>query len=353
MRLLLIEDSPRLQRSLGTGLRRAGHAVDVVGDGVEGLSLAESTDYDLLILDLMLPGLDGLSLLRRLREQEKQTHVLILTARDTLEDRVKGLNAGADDFLVKPFAFEELLARVQALGRRRHGQKNPRIVVGAIEIDTVGRKVSRDGQLIALAPREYALLEYLAVRRGRVVTRAEIEEHLYDGRSDPMSNVVDSAICALRRRIDRAGEPSLIETRRGSGYVLEAGSRGVAPGGGENSRVMCSLSWASSARSRRSSRRAKAATRARPRPLCSPSVRAASLRQKASNRWGRSAEVSARVAFDTSSRQPDPAGSSAQQIGPCAGVWSTGLPSRLTRMLASRVGSLWTAAAGGSEKVTW
>lgn len=223
MRLLVVEDSLRLQRSLGSGLRRAGYAVDVVGDGEQGLSRAECTEYDVVILDLMLPKLDGMTVLRRLREQDRDTHVLILTARDTLEDRVGGLNAGADDFLVKPFAFEELLARVQALARRRHGHKSPRLVIGPLVIDQAERRVTRDGQEVPLARREWALLEYLAVRRGRVVSRAEIEEHLYDGRADPVSNVVDAAICALRRRIDRPGGPSLIETRRGAGYVLGPG----------------------------------------------------------------------------------------------------------------------------------
>ena len=221
MRLLLVEDSVRLQRSLATGLRRAGFAVDVAGDGEEGLAQAEVNDYDVIILDLMLPKLDGLTVLRRLREQGYDSHVLILTARDAVSDRVGGLNAGADDFLVKPFAFEELVARVQALQRRRHASKNPRITIGPIEIDTAERRVARGGKRLELAPREYAVLEYLALRRGRLVSRAELEEHIYDSRTDPMSNVVDSAICQLRKRIDTPGQPSLIETRRGLGYVLE------------------------------------------------------------------------------------------------------------------------------------
>jgi DNA-binding response OmpR family regulator len=221
MRLLLVEDSQRLQRSLGQGLRRAGYALDVASDGDRGLELAESNGYDVIILDLMLPGLDGLTLLRRLREDGGDAHVLILTARDTVDDRVRGLQAGADDFLVKPFAFEELLARVQALVRRHHRRKNPRLVVGALSIDTAARKVARDGEPIALTPREYALLEYLAMRQGEVVSRGDIEEHLYDGRAELASNAVDSAVCALRKRIDVAGQPSLIETHRGRGYILE------------------------------------------------------------------------------------------------------------------------------------
>src|SRR5271170_4701565 len=141
MRILLIEDSPRLQRSLGDGLRRAGYAVDIVGDGKEGLAWAQASDYDLIVLDLMLPGLDGLALLRKLRQAGRETHVLVLTAKDTVEDRVRGLQTGADDYLVKPFAFDELLARVQALLRRRHGVKNPLIHIRHLQIDTSARAV--------------------------------------------------------------------------------------------------------------------------------------------------------------------------------------------------------------------
>jgi len=220
MKLLYVEDSPRLQRSVGTGLRRAGHVVDVAGDGEQGLWLAKSGDYDVMVLDLMLPALDGWTLLRRLRDAGRTTHVLLLTARDAVEDRVRGLQAGADDYLVKPFAFEELLARVEALGRRSHGIKRPRIVVGDLEIDLAGRTVSRRGRMLPLPRREYALLEQLALHQGRVLSRPEIERHLYDERTDPMSNVVDAAVCSLRRMIDRPGEPSLIQTRRGLGYVL-------------------------------------------------------------------------------------------------------------------------------------
>jgi DNA-binding response OmpR family regulator len=218
--LLLVEDSQRLQRSLGLGLRRLGYAIDVAGDGAAGLQLAQSESYDVIILDLMLPKLDGLSVLKRLRDDGNDAHVLILTARDTVDDRVRGLQAGADDFLVKPFAFAELVARVQALVRRRHGTKNPRLSVGPLEIDTAARSVVRDGAPLALTPREYALLEYLAARRGQVVTRDEIEAHLYDGRVELASNAVDSAVCALRRRLDLPGRASFIETRRGVGYLF-------------------------------------------------------------------------------------------------------------------------------------
>ena len=223
MRILLIEDSPRLQRSLGDGLRKAAYAVDVVGDGREGLAWAQASDYDLIVLDLMLPSLDGLALLKKLRQAGKETHVLILTAKDTVEDRVRGLRTGADDYLVKPFAFDELLARIQALLRRRHGRKNPLIRIRHLEIDTSARAVAVAGDAVNLAPREYALLEYLARRQGAVVSRADIERHIYDGSAEVISNVVDSAICGLRKKIDLPGEPSLVQTRRGMGYVLQAG----------------------------------------------------------------------------------------------------------------------------------
>lgn len=223
MRILLVEDSPRLQRSIGAGLRRSGYAVDVAGDGEEGLWRALSDDYDVIVLDLMLPKLDGLSVLDRLRRQGKDTHVLALTARDTVEDRVRGLRLGADDYLVKPFAFDELLARIQALVRRRHGQKNPRIEIGQLALDTSARTVSVAGRHISLTPREYALLEYLALRRGELVSRTQIEQHIYDDNAEPMSNVVDSTICALRRKLDAAGGTSLIQTRRGLGYVVPTG----------------------------------------------------------------------------------------------------------------------------------
>jgi DNA-binding response OmpR family regulator len=223
MRILLIEDSQRLQRSLGAGLRKAGYAVDVVGEGKEGLQKAQIGDYDVIVLDLMLPGMDGLTLLKRLREEGKNTHVLILTAKDTVEDRVRGLQIGADDYLVKPFAFDELLARIQALVRRGHDSKNPLIQVGHLEIDTSARTVMVAGTSVGLSPREYALLEYLARRRGAVVSRSQIEQHIYDDTAALMSNAVDSAICALRRKIELPGMPPLIQTRRGIGYVLQAG----------------------------------------------------------------------------------------------------------------------------------
>lgn len=220
MRLLFIEDSPRLQSAVGRGLRKAGYAVDVVGDGQEGLWLAESNQYDTIILDLMLPRLDGLTLLRKLRQRQNATHVLILTARDTIENRVEGLQSGADDYLIKPFAFEELLARVQALCRRGYQQKDPRIKIGPLSIDSGARSVTCNGKDLTLTAREFMLLEYLALRRGEVVSRSEIETHIYNDSADLMSNSVDSAICILRRKLFAAGAGTPIQTRRGLGYVM-------------------------------------------------------------------------------------------------------------------------------------
>jgi len=222
MRVLLVEDSDSLRRSLTTALKASGYAVDAEGDGEEGLWLAQTHDYDVLVLDIMLPGMDGLQILEKLRQDGNETPVLFLTARDTVEDRVKGLRQGADDYLVKPFALEELLARVETLTRRRYQKRTSTVNVGDLELDSAAKSVSRAGVAIQLAAREFALLEYLMLRSGQVVSRTEIEEHIYDDLVSPMSNVVDSAVCALRKRIAvKPGSTPLIHTRRGQGYVLE------------------------------------------------------------------------------------------------------------------------------------
>ena len=220
MRVLFIEDYEPLQKSLARGLREAGFAVDVTGDGQEGLWHATSHEYDVIILDLMLPGMDGLSVLKQLRDAGKQTHVLILTARGETADRVRGLELGADDYLAKPFAFEELLARVRALVRREYKRKNPVLCIGELRIDTASERVSRGDEEISLTAREYALLEYLAMREGEVVSRTDIWNHLYDWLSNATSNVVDVYIGYLRRKIDRPGRASLIRTIRGRGYSI-------------------------------------------------------------------------------------------------------------------------------------
>lgn len=221
MRVLIIEDYAPLRRSTALGLREAGFAVDETGDGEEGAWYATSNPYDVIILDLMLPKVDGLTVLKRLRAKGSQAHVLILTARDGLEDRVQGLNLGADDYLTKPFAFDELLARVRALTRRAYQQKSPLVTVGDLVVDTAAKTVSRSGERIDCTAREYALLEYLASRAGQTVSRAELWEHCYDFQAEAGSNVIDVYIGYLRRKIEKAGMPKLIHTRRGQGYVLE------------------------------------------------------------------------------------------------------------------------------------
>jgi DNA-binding response OmpR family regulator len=183
--------------------------------------MAASAEHDVIVLDILLPKLDGLSVLGELRNLGVKTHVLMLTAKDTVEDRVKGLGMGADDYIVKPFAFEELLARIQALIRRNYGVKTTKLTFGVLEIDLARRTVARASRELKLKPREYALLEYLALRAGRLVTRTEIERHIYDERADVSSNVVDSAICSLRKEIDEPGRPSMIQTRRGMGYLFD------------------------------------------------------------------------------------------------------------------------------------
>jgi DNA-binding response OmpR family regulator len=219
MRVLYVEDSPRLLRSVAAALERTGYAVDTASDGEEGLWMAGCAAYDAVILDIMLPKLDGLTLLRRMREAGNDAHVLLLTARDTVAERVEGLRTGADDYLVKPFALEELLARVEALCRRTYGAKQNPIVVDDLSVDTAQRIVTRAGRPVDLTAREYNLMEYLARRRGEVVTRADIEEHIYNGES-PTSNAVDSAVCILRRKLAIDNPAPLIHTRRGLGYVL-------------------------------------------------------------------------------------------------------------------------------------
>ncbi len=221
MRALLVEDSVRLQEAIAVGFKRAGIALDVVGDGREGLSRALKNPYDVVVLDLMLPGLDGLTVLQRLREEQIDVHVLILTARGDVDDRIRGLQLGADDYLPKPFEFEELVARVRALTRRRYESKAPALEVGTLWIDTVTREVRVAGAAVRLTQREYSLLEYLAYRQGTTVSRIEIEDHIYGGEHLPMSNAIDSAICTLRAKLSKHTESKLIHTRHGFGYVLE------------------------------------------------------------------------------------------------------------------------------------
>ena len=220
MRLLFVEDYEPLRTSVSQGLREAGFAVDASADGEEGLWYAASNDYDAIILDIMLPSLDGVTILRKLRDDGCLTPVLLLTAKDTVEDRVNGLDAGADDYLVKPFALEELIARVRALVRRRYDARDPVLRVADLEMDTAARSVKRAGQWVELTAREYSLLEFLAVRAGQVVSRTDIWEHLYEFESAADSNVVDVYIGYLRKKIERPDLPRLIHTKRGMGYRL-------------------------------------------------------------------------------------------------------------------------------------
>jgi two-component system, OmpR family, response regulator len=220
MRLLLVEDSARLRASLSDGLRRSGHAVDAVADGREGLIFAQTTGYDVIVLDLMLPLVDGLTILRTIRGKGILTHVLILSARDRVEQRVEGLRAGADDYLVKPFSFDELLARVESLGRRAHGRKTSRLAFGPVIADLTAKRVLVNDDPIDLTPREYALFECLALEAGRPVGRLEIEERIYDSAGAVWSNAVDSTVSAVRRKLAEHGVTGLIRTRRGLGYEI-------------------------------------------------------------------------------------------------------------------------------------
>jgi len=219
--LLVVEDDPAIASFLVKGLKEAGFAVDHAASGGAALEMASSTTYDLAVIDLMLPGLDGLSLIEELRRRRITVPVIILSARRSVDDRVRGLQAGGDDYLTKPFAFEELLARVQALIRRATGAAEPtRLVVGDLVLDLVSRKVERGGRALDLRPREYALLEYLMRNPGRVVSKAMILSHVFDYSFDPRTNVVDVLVHRLRERVDKEFATPMIHTVRGMGYVL-------------------------------------------------------------------------------------------------------------------------------------
>lgn len=215
MRLLLIEDEPDLLSGLTRALRRAGYSVDAAEDGEDGLFKALEIDYDAIVLDVMLPRMDGWAVLTKLREK-KSTPVMMLTARDATKDRVRGFDSGADDYLVKPFELDELLARLRALIRRSAGKSTPALVLGEVKIDTANRTVTLADQPITLTSREYAVLEYLALHRGKLVTRTTLYEHLYDESGDTLSNMMDVLIYNLRTKLGR----DLITTRRGHGYCI-------------------------------------------------------------------------------------------------------------------------------------
>ena len=223
MRILIVEDDSTIAHFIEKGLKEEGFAVDHVANGEDGLHMALTEPYDAAILDIMLPKLDGLTVLQRMRESGVATPVLILSAKRSVDDRVKGLQSGGDDYLTKPFAFTELLARIRALIRRSTGTANPTSLSAAdLTIDLLTREVTRGAETIDLQPKEYALLEYLMHNKGRVVTKTMIIEHVWNYNFDPETNVVEARICRLRDKIDKDHEPKLIHTIRGAGYVLKA-----------------------------------------------------------------------------------------------------------------------------------
>ena len=223
MRLLLVEDEPAAAMMLAKGLREQGYAVDVAGHGKKALFQAAVTDYDAIVLDVMMPGIDGLEVCRQLRRGGSHVPVLMLTARDAVQARIDGLDSGADDYLVKPFEFGELLARLRAVIRRGGHTLAPSVLtVGDIRVDLRARQATRGEHPVTLTTREFALLEFLALHAGEVVSRAQIAEHVWDAPFESLSNVIDVMIQRLRRKIDSPHRPSLITTRRGEGYMLTA-----------------------------------------------------------------------------------------------------------------------------------
>jgi two-component system OmpR family response regulator len=223
MRILIIEDDPVVSAFIAKGLKEARHLAEVAPNGKEGLLLATTAHYDVLIVDRMLPGLDGLSIIKALRALENTVPILILSALGDVDDRVNGLRSGGDDYLVKPFAFSELLARIEILGRRQHQQpQSVSLRAGDLEVDLMTRKVTRNGVLIELQTREFALLEYLLTHKNQVVTRTMLLENVWDYHFDPQTNVIDVHISRLRGKIDKGFDVPIIQTVRGAGYIVES-----------------------------------------------------------------------------------------------------------------------------------
>ncbi len=220
MRLLLIEDNDRLRETLAAGLRAQDYEVDTAADGTEGWRMAGEAEHDLIILDRMMPGMDGLEILRRLRTSGSSVPVLMLTARDAIPDRVEGIDAGADDYLTKPFAVAELLARLRMLLRRGHHRADPIVLIGDLEIDTVSHSARRGGRRIHITPKEYALIDYLLARPGEVVSRSELAKQLYDNEDDTGQNAIEVLVMRLRRKLHPPGAQPVLHTRRGFGYEL-------------------------------------------------------------------------------------------------------------------------------------
>jgi two-component system OmpR family response regulator len=223
MRLLVVEDDAKLARALQRGLQREGYAVDIADNGDEGLSQANDNEYDVVVLDVMLPGRDGFSVCRAMRRNERWAPVLMLTARDQVSDRIRGLDAGADDYLVKPFDFGELLARLRALIRRGPSERPPVLEVGDLRVDPASHTVTRAGREVELTVREFALLHFLAQHAGEVVAREQILEHVWDDPGDGSTNVVDVYVGYLRNKLERPFRKKIIRTVRGVGFMLEAG----------------------------------------------------------------------------------------------------------------------------------
>ena len=228
MKILIVEDDREAAAYLVKAFRESGYAADHAADGLDGYAMAREGDYDVLVVDRMLPKLDGLSLIRSLREQKVETPVLILSALGQVDDRVKGLRAGGDDYLPKPYAFSELLARVEVLARRRVGAAGEPTLyrIGDLELDRLSHRVVRSGQEILLQPREFRLLEYLMKHAGQVVTRTMLLEHVWDYHFDPQTNVIDVHVSRLRTKIDKGFDRPLIHTIRGAGYMVRAGGEG-------------------------------------------------------------------------------------------------------------------------------
>lgn len=222
MRVLIIEDEKRITHFIKKGLKAEHYAVDLAFDGKEGLELAKKNSYDLIILDLMLPKVDGLEVCKTLRKEGHQIPILMLTAKDTLENKIEGLDSGADDYLTKPFAFDELVSRVRAILRRKYRAKNPKLKAGDLEMDTVTHEVKRNGKIVELSSKEYALLEYLIRNTNKVITRTQILEHVWDQNYDSFTNIVDVYIRYLRKKIDKDEKMKLIKTIRGVGYKIKA-----------------------------------------------------------------------------------------------------------------------------------
>ncbi len=221
MRVLVVDDSERVRKTLADGLRTQGMAVDTAADGFEALRLINGMPFDVAVLDLVMPRLDGMQVLRELRPRQVKPRILVLSARDQVRDRVDALNLGADDYLVKPFAFGELLARIMALSRRRTDDASPVLVHGRLQLDTAARVARVDDAVLTLTPKEYALLELLVHRKGHVLSRAILFSQLYESNSMASDTVIEALMCTLRGKLARAGLHNLIDTRRGFGYVVD------------------------------------------------------------------------------------------------------------------------------------